>query len=283
MALKKPALITVDTANGALEYWPIQPGGSDSPRVFSKSLGLAGADALVANGNLLAIASYTPAEVVKYDVKTKNSKTLNDPDGNPIDLAIDKHGTLYVLNRANVVVFRRGSSQPSELICPTVDLGVAIAVDNEGDVFINGYGGSGFIGVVEFPAGFTKCITLHLRAERGYAAGIGVDPKTDSLIVVDNPDFCAGGLEGRMIIYPKPYEQRTSRRRNLHATYCANNFRLNATSSRIFVQDATVSDGFPVIDQETYPGAKFEGQYQVGPSASAYFGGLTTIPNTLPN
>ncbi|MBV8498741.1 MAG: hypothetical protein JO003_05770 [Candidatus Eremiobacteraeota bacterium] len=66
--------------------------------------------------------------------------------------------------------------------------------------------------------------------------------------------------------------------------YCAGTFRLSAASNRIFVTDASISDGYPIIDQESYPGAKFEGTYQSGPSPSgSFFGGFTTIPNTLPN
>ncbi|MBV8066740.1 MAG: hypothetical protein JO113_02100, partial [Candidatus Eremiobacteraeota bacterium] len=110
------------------------------------------------------------------------------------------------------------------------------------------------------------------------------DPKTDDLIVVDNPDLCAGGFEGRMIIYSKPYERRTARHRNLNATYCAGTFRLDARSSRIFASDSTVSAGYPLIDQRSYPKALNGATYQDGEfGSSGYFGGFTTIPNTLPN
>jgi hypothetical protein len=280
---EKPALLTVDDGSGALEYWPISPGGGDNPQLVSPSLGVFNDYGMVANGNLVAIANFSPAQVVTYNVRTKAKKIFSDSYGGPVDIAIDKKGDLYALSLANVAVFRKGSSQPSELTCSYVSDGQAIAVDNEGDVFVNGYGAGGFMGVVEYPAGSSSCTKLHLRAERGYVGGVGVDPKNDALIVVDNPDLCAGGLEGRMIIYPKPYQQRTSRRRNLGATYCAGTFRLNSTSTVIFVSDATVSAGFPLIEQDSYPSAKFEGTYQVGPSPSGDFGGFTTIPNTLPN
>jgi hypothetical protein len=123
----------------------------------------------------------------------------------------------------------------------------------------------------------------HLRATLGYIAGVGVDPKTDDLIVVDDPGQCAGGNNGRMVIYPKPYEQHTSIVRELSATYCSGTFRLDAGSTHIFYSDATVSDGFPIIDQARYPSAKFEGQYWLGYSQSNSFSGMTTIPNRLPN
>jgi hypothetical protein len=282
--LKTPALITLNTQSGALEYWPIQPGGGNNPRPLSAPLGIYNGYGLVADGDLVAVANYSPAEVLIYNVKTKVQQIYSDPYGSPVDIAIDKKGTLYALNAANVAVFAPGSSTPTEISCPYISEGVAIAVDDEGDVFVNGYGTGITPGVIEYPEGSQTCKKLlRLRREHGYAGGIGVDPKTDALIVVDNPDLCAGGFEGRMIIYPKPYERGTSRRRNLNATYCAGTFRLNAASNLIFVSDSTVSAGFPLIDQETYPAAKFEGVYQIGPSPSGSFGGFTTIPNTLPN
>ena len=150
------------------------------------------------------------------------------------------------MNLSSVAVFKAGSSQPAELTCSYINIGEAIAVDNESDVFVDGYGPNGFMGVVEYAAGSQNCTKLHLRPQHGYVGGVGVDPKTDDLIVVDDPDLCAGGLEGRMIIYPKPYEPHTSHRHDLGATYCAGAFRLNSTSSLIFVSDATVSGGVPV-------------------------------------
>ncbi|HZY96426.1 MAG TPA: hypothetical protein VFE35_04930 [Candidatus Cybelea sp.] len=283
-AFKKPALVAFDTQKGTLEYWPISPSGGTNPSTISGPLGIFQGYNMVANGNTVAIANYSPAEVVTYNVKTKVENTLPDPYGSPVDIAIDKKATLYALNLASVAVYKAGSSQPTELTCSYIYDAFAIAVDNEGDVFVNGYGPGGFMGVVEYPGGSKPCIKPHLRAELGYAAGIGVNPRNDDLIVVDNPNLCAGGFEGRMVIYPKPYEQRTSRRRNLNATYCAGTFRLDATSSNIFVSDSSVSAGYPIIDQRSYPAAHDEGTYTGGLSGSGdAFGGFTTIPNTLPN
>jgi hypothetical protein len=132
--------------------------------------------------------------------------------------------------------------------------GEAIAVNNEGDVFVNGYGSGSFVGVIEYPA--------------------------DDLIVVDNPDFCAGGYEGIMLIYPRPYRASNFTGQNLNAEYCAGKFRLDARSKHIYFGDATFS-GFPFIDSRTYPDAQGGGPYSGG--YSLYLGGFTTIPNTLPN
>ncbi|MGA8100400.1 MAG: hypothetical protein WB810_17230 [Candidatus Cybelea sp.] len=281
-SLTTPALITFDPQTGGLAYFKIQHNGSQSLNPFTSSLGVSAAYALAGDGDVVIIASYSPAAIVTYNVNTKAQTTMSDPYGNPFDVAVDKHGNIYAMNIANVAVFKAGSSTPTELTCSYVNTSEAIAVNDEGDVFVDGYG-STFEGVIEYPAGSQNCMKPHLRATRGYIAGVGVDPKTDELIVVDDPDDCAGGIEGRMVIYPKPYEQRTSIRRVLNASYCSGAFRLDANSTHIFYSDATVSDGRPIIDEARYPTAKFEGQYWLGYFSSQNFSGITTIPNRLPN
>lgn len=282
--LETPALVTFDTANEALAYWPITRKGVEAtPQPLSGALGISSVYALAANGDTVVIANYAPAEIVTYDLDTQVETTMSDPYGNPTDVAVDKHGTIYALSAGNVAVYKLGSSHPTELTCSHVNEGEAIAVNNEGDVFVDGYGAGSFQGVVEYRHGSAGCSVPHLRKSRGYIAGVGVDPKSDDLIVVDDPDFCAGGLEGRMILYPKPYEQRTSARHILNATYCAGTLRLDASSTHIFYGDATVSAGYPIIDRARYPSGKSEGQYWEGYFGSGGFSGFTTIPNRLPN
>jgi hypothetical protein len=281
-SLTTPALITFDPQTGGLAYFKIQHNGNQSLNPFTSSLGISAAYALAGDGDVVIIASYSPAAIVTYNVNTKTQTTMSDPYGNPYDVAVDRHGNIYAMSTANVAVYKAGSSIPTELTCSFVDTSEAIAVNDEGEVFVDGYG-STFEGVIEYPAGSQHCMKPHLRATLGYIAGVGVDPKTDDLIVVDDPDDCAGGIEGRMVIYPKPYEQRTSIRRVLNAAYCSGAFRLDASSTHIFYSDATVSDGLPIIDEARYPTAKFEGQYWLGYFSSQTFSGITTIPNRLPN
>lgn len=279
-----PALITFDTSNDSLAYWPIKNGGSlSTPTSFTGSLGIGNVSALAAHGNVVIIANYSPAEVVTYDVKTKAKTTMSDPYGGPYDVAVDKKGNIYAMSAASVAVYKNGSSQATELSCSYITTSEAIALDDEGDVFVNGLGYGSFFGTVEYPAGSQSCKKLHLRPEQGYTAGVGVDPKTDDLIVVDDPGFCAGGPEGVVHIYPRPYRAGHSMRRVLGATYCAGTFRLSADSTLIFYTDASVSDGIPIIDQSHYPSAKSDGQYWEGYYASGGFSGFTTIPNSLPN
>ena len=63
---------------------------------------------MAANGNLIAIANYNPAEIVTYNVKTKREKTLPDPYGGPVDVAIGKQGSVYAMNSTTSPFSRPG-------------------------------------------------------------------------------------------------------------------------------------------------------------------------------
>jgi hypothetical protein len=278
----EPALVTFNTDNGTLEYWPIAKGGGQTLQPLSGPLGIKEGYGLASIEHTVVIANYSPPEIVTYDIKTKAESTMPDPYGNPYDVAADSTGNIYALAVNNVAVYKVGSSQPVELTCSKISTGEAIAVDRGGDVFVAGYGPS-FQGVVEWQARTSFCIQPHLRAARGYIGGVGVDPKTNDLITVDDPDYCAGGIEGRMIIYPRPFAQRTSVRRVLNANYCSGVFRLDAGSTHIFYADATVSDGFPLIEEARYPSGKWEGTYQDGYYSGGSFAGFTVMPSSLPN
>src|ERR1700730_9904845 len=207
-----PALIAVNPNSGALESWPIKPGGGSHPQTVTGPLGLHSSNSMAGNGHVVAVTDNYPPQVVIYNFDTQRSRTLADPFGTPVDIAIDRNANLYVINisnpTSNVAMYAKGSSNPTKLDCRHLGTGEAIAVDNEGDIFVNGYVRSGFGGVVEIPNGPTgpqpqNCSILNLKGEAGYGAGIAVDPKTDDLVVLDDPSLCAGGAEGRMTIYPK--------------------------------------------------------------------------------
>ena len=283
-SIQTPALIGV-TQRGVLKYYAIAPHGSGRPHTIARVPHLHDASSMVANGDNLAIVRQNPPGVVRYNVKTQAETILSDPNGTPIDLAIDTNGNVFALNIAgssgNVTMYRANSSKPIELNCQHIGLGEAIAADNEGDIFVNGYDQS-FTGVVEIPNGLKgpqpgKCKRLALLPENGYVAGVAVDPKTDDLIVLDDPDLCAGGEEGRMTIYPKPYQQSTGRSVDLNGN-CVGQMRLDATSSIVFAFDETVSGAVSYIIQRSYPDGRDMGTYRNG-----HLSGITTIPNTLPN
>ena len=277
------ALIVFDTQNGSLGYFTIEHGGNDTLKSLAGPLGIDSGYAMAANHDTIVIANYKPAYVVTYNLRTKKEVSIGDPYGQPYDVAVDKQGTIYALNSTSVAVYKSGSTQPTELSCSNISLGEAVAVNNEGDVFVDGYGPGSFAGVVEYGHGSNTCTTPPLQPVEGYIAGVGVDPKTDDLITIDDPDLCAGGYEGRMLVYRKPYGQRAPRQQNLQATYCSGIFRLDASSTHIFYSDATVSDGAPLIDQARYPSGKYEGRYGGYYSSGTPFAGFTTLPNRLPN
>ncbi len=283
-AIATPALITV-TYNGILKYFPATPEGGRKPQTIAKIAGLRSASSMAANGHVMAILRQAPTGVVLYNAATKAKRVLSDPYGVPADLAIDKNATLYVLNRAtsadNVTMYRARSSQAVELTCKYLDNGVAIAADNEGDVFVNA-SGPNFKGVVEFPNGPNgpqsgNCKKLKLQPELGYVAGLAVDPKTDALVVLDNPGYCSGGIEGQMTIYPKPYKPSSGRSVDLNG-HCVGLMRLDATSSTVFAFDRLSASGHAVVIARNYPDGGGSATYRHN-----YIAGFTTLPNTLPN
>jgi hypothetical protein len=277
---RTPALISVNYNTGKLESWPIRPYGGNNPTPFKNSPQLNGAGGQAGDGHVVAVT--VPPDVVIYNIDTKQVHRLPDPFGTPTDIAIDKHETLYALSYAsstsNVAMYLDGSSNPTELTCAQLQIGEAIAVDNEGNVFINGYALHGTTNVFEIPHGQNHCKPVYnLNSEPGYVAGIAVDPKTDDLVVLDDPDQCAGGIEGRMTIYHKPYSKQTAKSVVIGQN-CTGGMRLNADSTVVYAADQDVSGSYSYILQRSYPDGRKMGAYYGGSPS-----GFTTIPNTLPN
>lgn len=283
--IQTPALLII-TPNGILKYYQIGANGGRKPVVVAKVPQLHEAAAMAADGRLLAIADEGKPSVVLYDLNTKAAHELADPYGTPIDVAVGRNGDLYLLNEAGslsstVVRYPAHSRQPAPLTCEALVRGVAIALDDEGDVFVNGYG-LRKPGVVEFANGPSgpqsgHCTRLSLLPESGYAAGIAVDPKTDDLVVVSDPGSCSGGLEGLMTTYPKPYSQRTARSAYLNG-HCVGSVRFNASSTMIFALDRTSEFAHAYVIQRSYPQANGDASYR-----HRYLGGFITLPNSLPN
>jgi hypothetical protein len=283
--IRTPAVVVV-TPNGILKYYPVTPNGGRSPITITKVSAVHFASAMAANGRELVIADSGKPSIVLYNLTTKTTRVLADKFGVPIDVAVDRSGNLYALNQggsssSTVVMYRARTRQAEELTCKDLASGAAIATDDEGDVFVNGYGTS-TPGVFEIPNGPSgpqsqHCKQLPLQPEQGYAAGIAVDPKTDDLIVVSNPGSCSGGIEGQMTIYPKPYDKRSGRSADLNGR-CAGPVRLNAASSLIFALDRTSAFAHPYVIQRSYPQGSGDASYR-----HRYIGGFTTLPNALPN
>ncbi len=281
-----PAVVSVDYNTGALEYWQKQPGGHDLPIRISKK-GLFNGAGLVANGRVISFGNQNPAEVLQFNVDTKAITTLPDPFGTPIDIAIGKDGSLYVLNLvqsnpANVAWYPGGAPNPKELACSALDYGSNVAVDNEGNLYVGGYFGQDTAGIIKFPIGPngpdpSKCKTLDLGLGSASMDGLVVDPKTDDLVTLTDPDLCAGGIEGLMSIFPKPYRRETGRS-HIIGQNCSFDLRLSADSKTVFILDEGVDGGTSHILQRSFPDGVPGGSYHGGQPDS-----ITTIPNTLPN
>ena len=284
-AIRTPALVVV-TPNGILKYYPVTQHGGRQPIEIAKIPQVREASSMAADGRTLAIADEGKPGVVLYDLSRKATQVLADPYGVPIDVAVDRSSNVYVLNQAGsaastVVSYPAHSRQAAELTCKDLVRGVAIAADNEGDLFINGYGAKA-AGVVEFPSGPNgpqsgHCRRLELQPEPGYVAGVAVDPKTDDLVVVNDPQACSGGIEGQMTIYPKPYDERTAHSIDLNGR-CVGLVRLNASSSLIFALDRTSAFAHAYVIGRSYPQGTGDATYR-----HKYVGGFTTLPNALPN
>ncbi|MDP9023935.1 MAG: hypothetical protein M3N13_00990 [Candidatus Eremiobacteraeota bacterium] len=285
-ALSTPALISVNRSTNALEFWPISAHGGKDPQAFAQHLGLSGADAMAARGTTLYIANSGSQSIVSYDVVTKHETTLPDTLGLPLDIAVGKDASVYVANDgkpSNVAMYPPGSTQPIELICPLMSFVDGVAVNNEGDILVNGWASGGFpSGIFEIPNGPRgpepkKCFLLHLKYGSGAVAGYAINPKTDDLVVLDNPSQCAGGAEGRMTIYPRPYIRTNGVSRILGGN-CTGGLWINADSTLVYYGDSDVSGSFNFIRTAQFPNGKSSGTYSGGAS-----GPFATIPNTLPN
>jgi len=286
-ALNKPTLFAVDYYKRELEYWPITPGLHPKPTLVPGLSHLGNAGGLAANGSRIALA--TGSGVLVVDVAAGTETMLPPADGYPLDVAIDKHGTVYLVSifghtaNGSLTIYEP-SQKPREVLCSLMQNAETVAVDNEGNVFLNQIGGkTAGVGVIEIPNGpggpdGANCKKLDLKpAEYGYAAGVAIDPKTDDLLVLSDPDLCAGGIEGRLTTYRKPYERNAGRSLDLGRN-CSGTVRLDASSSIVFIGDSGVAGPPSFILQYSYPDGKPLGAFGGGEP-----GGFITIPNALPN
>jgi beta-propeller repeat-containing protein len=286
-AVTSPAVIALNSNLGALEYWPMRLGVHDQPIRISKK-GLFDGHGLVAHGHVVSFANQYPPEVIQFDVDTKTITTLPDPYGLPVDIAIGKDNSLYVANLvqsqpSNVVWYPGGAPDPQVLTCSALSYGTNVAVDNEGNLYVGGYiGQSTIAGITKIPSGPngpdpTRCKNFDLGLGMAGMEGVVVDPKTDDLVTLTNPGGCAGGVEGRMTIFPKPYRRETGIR-HVVGRNCSFGMRLSADSKTVFILDETVDQGTSYVLQRSFPDGAPEGSYHGGEPTS-----ITTIPNTLPN
>lgn len=275
--LPNPALLGINQSTGALEAWPISSRGG-APVIIDPNFGVTDGIAMAADGKTIFVARYHGDEVLEYNVMTGGTKILPDSYGEPIDIAIGTDKSVYIVNAGKfegIIVYPQGRNSPRLLPCNLMDSPGYVAVDNNGNVFVNGYEGSQLL-VVEIPRG-GACRNLHLRPESSYVSGLAFDPKSGDLLVMDDPGVCAGPPGARITIYPKPYTRQNARSLSYGGS-CDAVLRLNAASTRMFFTMPTLNGGSIVL-QAALPGGKVDGNtYNAG---DTYV--ITTIPNTLPN
>lgn len=281
-----PVLVTLNPGTKRLEAWPLQRGGGRDPEPISGPLAVGGVGALATIGSVVAFANQFPSSLVLYDTVTRGTRSFDDPFGTPIGIAVAKDKTIYLLDSTRsgspVTMYAPPARRPVELNCAPMTLGEAIAVDNEGDIFIQGYPNRGAGFVAEIPEGPNgpepqNCSILEIEANAGYVGGIAVNPKTDDLLTLDDPSLCAGGEEGRLTTYPKPYSQKTGRSKDIGEN-CTGGLWLNADATLVFVGDEDVSGSFSFILQRSYPDGGRMGIYNAD-----RFDGFATMPSTLPD
>jgi hypothetical protein len=283
-ASNPPAIYSINFSSGRLEFWPLSPSGGTQPTVLST---FGARDGMAADGSVLLFGALHHQSLVLFDTISQTEKQFADPFGPPGDIAVDKHHNIYAVSYATpdskVADFPANDrNHPFELSCSLLHIGGVIAANNEGDVFVVGAGpppGNATISLEyeRSATGHAACRNMHLVAPSDNASGLAVDPKTDDLLIMDNPGECAGGLEGRVRIFPKPYQQGNFRVLQMGAN-CSGGLRLNADSTVIFAGDEDVSGSFSFILQRTYPGGRALGTYFGGDTT-----GFATIPNSLPN
>jgi hypothetical protein len=279
-----PFVISMNARTGELELWPLRKGGGSHPKPLSAPLGLGSAVGLATKGHVIAIASQNPSQLSLYSMNDHSLRTFADPFGAATDVAIGIDGTFYVNNvpksGSSVTMYQPPAHRPVQLVCAALSFSTAVAVDNENNIYLQGYGTGGSSIVAEIPNGPggpepQNCATLPLKTDGGYGAGIVVDPTTDDLVTLDDPDYCAGGIEGRMTVYPKPYNINTGKSRVL-GFECAGGLRLSADSKYVYLSDTNLTISF--ILQRTFPDGGDVGRYRGGD-----WSGFTTIPSSLPN
>lgn len=246
---RTPKLIADDANTQLLEYWPIDSKGGNKAKRLRGSPNLGNASNMAADGHRILVAVAAPAGILVFDTRTKAQQSLPDPYGEPIDVAVGKNGAIYAVNGPfsgpSVIMYPPQSMNPMPLQCNLLAASIAIAVDNEGNVFVNQSGHVlGDAGVIEIPAGprgpnSAQCRKLRIGAEAGAASGVAIDPTNENLITLNNPGLCAGGENGRVTIYPKPYRKATSQW--FDVGNCPGPLRLDATSTVLFLGDGTQS------------------------------------------
>jgi sugar lactone lactonase YvrE len=128
-----------------------------------------------------------PAQIRIYSAKVKNppqTGSITDGIDLPINVAVDKQGTLYVANNGNstVTIYPFGSTSPSLTLSTSILDPNGIAVDSKGTVYVTSGSTVGSCYVLEFPKGATS----PSAQVNGFGLPIGLAlDKDENLFVAD--------------------------------------------------------------------------------------------------
>ncbi len=135
----------------------------------------------------LFLADVENDEILLYNPKTPNPSpqgTITDGIDRPIGLAVDKHGTLYVVNQDNntLTVYSHGKTSPRLTINNGLDGPYGVAVDSHGDVFASNLNNATVVGYK--PGATTPFETMDFT-NLGQPVGVGVDGKDNIWVACD--------------------------------------------------------------------------------------------------
>lgn len=133
------------------------------------------------------ITEFSPPHIVEYQHGgTSALKTLVDPDMYPIACAVDSvTGNLAVGNfrhagggPGSVSIFNGATGTPTVFSYPDVLISVfALAYDDKGNLFIDGFNPNGDFALAELAKGAPKFKRLRLNQKIGYPGGVQFDGK----------------------------------------------------------------------------------------------------------
>ena len=199
--------------------------------------------------------------------------TLNEPNGQPADIAFSAAGTVYVSdifgpgNAPGLIsVYAKGASAPSSTLTdPSIEEADGVAVDKAGDVFLSTYhASSGTSTVVEFKKGKMPGRTLALS---GFSQGIGLEfDAAQNLIAVD---YSAGLVESFAPPYAgAPFATFPTKGSSLFG-------KLDRANKNLYVSDSTNG----AIDVYAYPTGTYEYSISNGLTQANFVEGVAVDPS----
>jgi hypothetical protein len=136
---------------------------------------------------ILFVADETNSAVDMYDPRKANPSpegSITDGIDVPIQIAVDKKGTLYVANLGNgtITEYKKGSSSPSVTLSTGLHEPYGLAVDSKGNVFASNLGNNTIVG---YEAGGTAPFETIGFSSEGQAVGMGTDGNDNLWVACD--------------------------------------------------------------------------------------------------